>query len=172
MALQVIPVGPFSLLFYYKKKEANKVTTYQEMKIKELRFKGVGYKSISLMLDLNRDQVRYYCKKAGLAGTKEELAAKIEEEKKKGETCAYCGEVMIRSKYAPTKKFCQEKCRRDWWKEHPEKRKKSVAASYVKTCEFCKRPFTTYGNKNRKYCSHDCYIKDRFWRDEDGIQEA
>lgn len=148
------------------------MTTYQEMRIKELRLKGIGYKSISMILDINRDQVRYYCKKAGLDGNKEELAAKIEDEKRNGETCAYCGEILIRSKFAPSKKFCCDQCRRNWWKEHPEKKRKSVEASYVKICVHCGRPFTTYGNNNRKFCGHDCYIRDRFWRDEDGISKA
>lgn len=29
-------------------------------------------------------------------------------------------------------------------------------------CPVCKKPFTVYGNANRKYCSHECYIEDRF----------
>ncbi len=27
-----------------------------------------------------------------------------------------------------------------------------------------KRYFSAYGNKFRKYCSHDCYVMDRFWK--------
>lgn len=26
----------------------------------------------------------------------------------------------------------------------------------------CKKKFTAYGNSNRKYCSHECCINDRF----------
>ena len=29
-------------------------------------------------------------------------------------------------------------------------------------CPVCKKTFTVYGNANRKYCSHECYIEDRF----------
>ncbi|RXM53885.1 RNA polymerase subunit sigma-70, partial [Clostridium tetani] len=32
---------------------------------------------------------------------------------------------------------------------------------------YCGKEFSAYGNKNRKYCSHNCYIRDRFWRDEE-----
>lgn len=148
------------------------MTSYQEIKVKELRMKGMGYKAIAQALDLDRDQVRYHCKKIGLTGTKEELAEKIEEEKLHGETCLYCGDLLYRSKYAPGKKFCCEDCRRKWWKEHPEKKKKSAKASYVKQCEECGRTFISYGCKTRRFCSHDCYVHNRFWRDEDGIQKA
>lgn len=145
------------------------MTSYQEMKVKELRIKGLGYKAIAMALDVDRDQVRYYCKKIGLTGTKEELAKRIQEEKEKGETCLYCGGILIRSKYAPKKKFCCEACRRAWWKEHPEKKKQSARACYVKACDHCGRIFISYGCKSRRFCSHDCYIRNRFWRDEDAV---
>ena len=35
-------------------------------------------------------------------------------------------------------------------------------ANYEFICPHCKKPFSAYGNKNRKYCSHACYIEDRF----------
>lgn len=34
------------------------MTSYQEMKVKELRIKGLGYKAIAMALDVDRDQVR------------------------------------------------------------------------------------------------------------------
>ena len=34
--------------------------------------------------------------------------------------------------------------------------------AYEYTCAHCGKPFTAYGNKGRKYCSHECYIADRF----------
>ena len=41
---------------------------------------------------------------------------------------------------------------------------------YKYQCPNCGTEFSCYGNKRRKYCSHDCYIKSRFWKgDEDGI---
>jgi endogenous inhibitor of DNA gyrase (YacG/DUF329 family) len=35
------------------------------------------------------------------------------------------------------------------------------------TCPQCGKVFTSYGNKKRKYCSHNCYIKSRFWSEEE-----
>lgn len=47
-----------------------------------------------------------------------------------------------------------------WWKEHPKMLNKKAVYTY--TCAGCGRKFTAYGNSKRKYCSHACYIKDRF----------
>ena len=35
-------------------------------------------------------------------------------------------------------------------------------ANYECTCEKCGKKFISYGNKDRKYCCHECYIEDRF----------
>ena len=32
----------------------------------------------------------------------------------------------------------------------------------------CGKPFTVYGNSKRKYCSHECYIRNRFKGGDDG----
>jgi hypothetical protein len=35
-------------------------------------------------------------------------------------------------------------------------------AYYFQFCQFCGAEFAAYGNCNRKYCSHECYINARF----------
>lgn len=35
-------------------------------------------------------------------------------------------------------------------------------------CANCGKPILDYARKKRRYCSHECYIRDRFWRLEDG----
>ena len=47
---------------------------------------------------------------------------------------------------------------------------KKETAMYPFTCTRCGKEFLSYGNQTRKYCSHDCYIRARFWEveDEDG----
>lgn len=52
-----------------------------------------------------------------------------------------------------------------WWKEHPEEAKHSREVTYECQYEYCSRYFYSYGNPDRKYCCHDCYIMDRFWND-------
>lgn len=41
------------------------------------------------------------------------------------------------------------------------------AAKNTIACAHCGKPFTAYGNKERKYCSHNCYISDRFGEERD-----
>ena len=57
----------------------------------------------------------------------------------------------------PTRRFCYDACRMAWWKNHPEKLNRK--AEYHFTCAHCRKKFTAYGNKNRKYCSRACYGK-------------
>lgn len=38
---------------------------------------------------------------------------------------------------------------------------------YNFSCKYCGKSFSVYGNAHRKYCCHDCYIKDRFGDDSD-----
>ena len=58
------------------------------------------------------------------------------------------------------KRFCSDSCRMKWWNSHMDKVKRK--AIYEFTCLHCGRTFTAYGNSGRKYCSHDCYIEERF----------
>ena len=88
--------------------------------------------------------------------------------------CAYCKKIFsktFRSKTDPklqsilinkTKMFCSDECRRKWWKENHEQGQRKETAIYKLVCAFCRTEFESYGNKHRKYCCHECYIKDRF----------
>lgn len=73
--------------------------------------------------------------------------------------CRYCGSGIVQTKGRKIKLFCSDRCRNAWWKEHPEKINKK--AYYTLPCEYCGKEFTSYGNKNRKYCSRACYADSR-----------
>ncbi|MDY4974568.1 MAG: hypothetical protein SO075_04935 [Eubacteriales bacterium] len=81
--------------------------------------------------------------------------------------CPNCGGKVIQPKTGRRRKFCSEQCRREWWSAHPEDIMRQESANYHLTCAYCGRPFISYGNKDRKYCCHSCYIHDRFWRAEE-----
>nr|CDL66842.1 unnamed protein product [uncultured bacterium] len=81
--------------------------------------------------------------------------------------CCICGNPITQPKTGRPRRFCCEKCRREWWKAHPEAVKKSEKASYTLVCEQCGKPFISYGNKNRKYCGRECYFRHRFLAEED-----
>jgi endogenous inhibitor of DNA gyrase (YacG/DUF329 family) len=143
------------------------MTDYEKEKIRELRLKGIGYKGIAALLGLSRDSIRSFCKRNNLDGASCVVSLNIEEKIKKNLLCVCC-EKPIKQKYqGRNRRFCSEECRRKWWRENQSERNKSEDATYKYTCLHCGKEFTVYGNKKRKYCSHNCYIKDRFWIGED-----
>ena len=143
------------------------MTDEQAVQIKELRMKGAGYRSIASILGLSRDIVRNYCKANGMEGFAQATLQNLHERMAEGKACVCCGKEIIQPESGRPRRFCSDKCRRQWWKTHPEAAKRK--AIYTKTCARCGNVFEAYGDNRRKYCNHDCYIKDRFWRDEDGI---
>ncbi len=149
------------------------MTEAQAKQIVEMRLNGIGYKSIGTVVGLSRDIVRNYCKSHNLSGYASALKKNVQSRIESGEACLYCGGTIIKPKTGRPKKFCSEKCRREWWKNHPDQINRSEQAFYKLTCQCCGKTFRSYGNKNRKYCSHDCYIKNRFWRmEEDEVSEV
>lgn len=142
------------------------MTDAQAKQIHELRMKGTGYRSIASVLDLSRDTVRNYCKQKGLDGYAKAMTKNIKEQLQQGEVCFNCGKKIEQPSVGRPKKFCSDACRRQWWKSHPEAITKKDTALYSLTCSKCGKEFKSYGNNNRKYCSHDCYIKDRFYEEE------
>lgn len=138
------------------------MTEVEKQQIHELRLKGLGYKAIAAVLGLSRDSVKSYCKRNGLYGDVSVVSLNIEEMKKQSLVCLHCGKKLKQKKKGRTRKFCSEECRRIWWKNNQDKRNKKDTAVYKYTCVYCQKEFSSYGNKNRKYCSHSCYIKSRF----------
>ncbi|WP_346929599.1 hypothetical protein [Clostridium sp.] len=55
-------------------------------------------------------------------------------------------------------------CKREWDISHNK--------SYDLNCSYCDKEFKSLGVKHLKYCSRNCYIKDRFWRKEDAKEIA
>lgn len=126
------------------------MTTEQKKQIKTMRLQGMGYVKIGQALGISNNTVRSFCRRNGLDG----------DAAKNSIVCQHCGKpVKIVPKHKP-KKFCSDACRTAWWNSHM----KSVnrKAVYQFTCAFCGKSFTAYGNKGRKYCTHGCYIADRF----------
>ena len=144
------------------------MTSMQAKQIREFRMKGVGYKAIASVLGLSRDVVRNYCKSHGFDGHATEVSMNLKEQMQKGDACLCCGKVVQQPGMGRKRKFCSDKCRREWWVAHPEASQKKETAIYEKTCAYCGKPFTVYGNKYRRYCIHECYVHDRFWREEEG----
>ncbi|PYG84789.1 hypothetical protein LY28_03582 [Ruminiclostridium sufflavum DSM 19573] len=146
------------------------MTEFEKQQIQDLRLKGVGYKAIAAILGISRDSIRGYCKRNGLDGDSKVVSLNVEEKINQNLLCACCGKSIKQKKRGRSRRFCSEDCRRKWWNDNPDKRSRKESAIYKYTCSYCNKEFSCYGNKRRKYCSHNCFIKSRYWKDEkDGI---
>ena len=74
--------------------------------------------------------------------------------------CKYCGAMILEIPGRKEKKFCSDDCRNRWWNKHLAEATRKNMSNYV--CPACGKTFSAYGKRNRKYCSHECYITDRF----------
>lgn len=144
------------------------MTAYQARQIREFRMKGVGYRSIAAVTGLSRDIVRNYCKTHDLDGFGVELTANMKEQIQRGTVCLCCGKPVKQPATGRKRKFCSDKCRRQWWGKHKDALQKKESSIYQLTCAYCGKVYPSYGNKTRKYCCHECYVRDRFLREEDG----
>lgn len=93
------------------------MTDAQAVRIRELRISGMGYRAIAEDVGLSRDIVRNYCKAKGMAGHGAEAAGNLQG---RGGACACCGKGITQQGKGRPRKFCSERCRRQWRKAHPE----------------------------------------------------
>jgi len=130
------------------------MTPDQKEQIHNLRQQGVGYKAIAKELLLTADTVKGYCKRHQLDGSVEVGF------------CLQCNKAIKQTKRGRVKKFCCDACRYQWWNENQDKHSPKDTAIYSYTCGHCGEQCSSYGNRKRKYCSHNCYIKSRFGEEE------
>lgn len=127
------------------------MTNVQKQQIIDLRKQGCGYIKIGQMLEISDNTVRSFCRRNDLYGSAT-----------KTQICKQCGKPIKRVSGSKPKKFCSDACRIIWWNNHLDcVNRKAV---YQFTCDHCGKSFSAYGNKDRKYCSHACYIADRYRR--------
>lgn len=133
------------------------MTDEQRIKIHNLRIAGVGYKRIAEQMQISENTVKTYCKRHGLGGY---MAAKVSTSSLGKHFCKCCGVEVKQMPGRKEKKFCSDKCRNKWWNANLDKVNRKAVYEYE--CAYCKKPFTAYGNANRKYCCHECFVADRF----------
>lgn len=134
------------------------MTNEQKEKIIELRKLGIGYRSIATAMDLSRDSVRNFCKSRGLDGFGQDYS-KPKPEKVIREHCKNCGKRINQKKLkGRPKTYCSIECKREWEYKNP--------IIYQHACYYCGVEFENK-SKSGNYCCRRCYIRDRFWRDED-----
>lgn len=73
--------------------------------------------------------------------------------------CQHCGTPVEQKPGRKEKRYCNDRCRMAYWNSHQDEVNKQ--AFYTLTCKHCGKEFTSYGNRNRKYCSRLCYANAR-----------
>lgn len=132
------------------------MTDIQKLKILEMRKSGCGYAEIAKVLFIPRNTVKTFCRRNNI----EADSRVIPLEKDTPGVCPECGNAIVQIPGHKPRRFCSSECRQKWWNSHPEQITKKAVYSYI--CPECGSPFSAYGNKSRKYCSHVCYINARF----------
>ena len=111
------------------------MTEKEKLRIEELRNKGQSYGAIASELGLSKNVVSSFC------------------HRNKDSHCKNCGNKLTMTPKHKKKLFCSDKCRLSWWKRNASEMKGKVTI-----CEYCKKEFTYYGNRKKRYCSRSCYL--------------
>lgn len=133
------------------------MTPYQKEQIQRLRQEGMSYKGIAALLCISENTVKSFCWRNAISSASFEEPSTLDDHYT---FCRNCGKPIENRLKIKPRKFCSDECRLSWWNKHADQVTRK--AVYRLVCDGCGNAFESYGNKNRKYCSHACYIKARF----------
>ena len=119
-----------------------------------MRIQAFTYRAIADSLGLTYNTVKSFCYREHIGYTSQVVGSGGTRE-----FCKHCGKPLDHLVGSKPKTFCNDKCRYDWWKSHRHLMKHYTI--YNAVCAHCGKEFESNG-KNRKYCSHPCYIAARF----------
>ena len=118
------------------------MTKEQKEKVQKLHRDGYGYVKIAQELLLSVNTVKSFIQRNKIDSVATE------------KVCLQCGNVVRQLSVSKEKKFCSDACRIKWWNKHTQEMKANAV------CQHCGKSF--YGRNGRKFCSHTCYIAERF----------
>ena len=134
------------------------MTENQKAQIALMRERGETYASIAKAVNASQNTVKSYCLRhdirpgSGITMSRYKIGDITE--------CEQCGAPVEQFSLLRRKRFCCDACRNKWWNSHPNLvNRKSV---YDCSCRHCGKTFRAYSKAGRKYCSHECYIAERF----------
>jgi endogenous inhibitor of DNA gyrase (YacG/DUF329 family) len=139
------------------------MTQQQKDTIRKLRHDGHSYMSIAKTICLSVNTVKSHCRRNSLPyGNTESIATKKSVAIKRCNSpyCPQCGRELIQKLNSKPRRFCSDQCRIAWWNTHLHEVNRK--ALYTLQCAECGKAFESYGNQHRRYCSHVCYIANRF----------
>lgn len=134
------------------------MTDIQRAQVIKLRTAGNSYGSIARTVGISLNTVKSFCRRNNITEKSDAPVPVI----LTGEItlCENCGREIRQIAKQKKKRFCCDKCRNEWWNTHLDKVQRKTV--YEFKCPHCGKAFSIYGDSRRKYCSHECYIADRF----------
>ncbi len=132
----------------------------QKSQIINMRAEGIGYVKIAKRMGLSENTVKSFCRRNNLTKSEATHPLPTLNNVSAEHFCLQCGKLVEQNDKRKLKKFCSDKCRMAWWNSNRDKVKHKK--STMLECQNCHKYFMVYGNSIRKYCSHACYITDRF----------
>ena len=135
------------------------MTVDEKKQIIQMRQAGMSYQIIAEILGKKVNTVKTFCSRNGLT-TSANLEKDMVFPGVYRKFCKQCGGPFLQYPGHREKLFCCAECRNKWWNTHISQIKRD--AMYEYTCPVCGKKFSAYKNRKRKYCSHQCYITDRF----------
>jgi len=146
--------GAFLFSLWTEEKYMNSL---QKERVVTLRRQGESYAKIADSLGISINTIQSYCRRNNLGAN---LPVAVPEAPESHFYCRQCGQELVQRNGRKKRKFCSDECCAAWWKSHPDQLGKK--AVYHFKCVHCGTDFSAYGNRGRKYCSHVCYVADRF----------
>lgn len=131
------------------------MTDDEKRQIIVLRRDGIGYGKIAQQTGVSVNTVKSFCRRGNLVVSTGGKSV-----------CECCGKQIEQVPGRKQKRFCSDSCRNKWWNGHLDLVKRK--AVYTFTCPNCGKIFKVYGNSQRKFCCHACYIEYRFGGDRHG----
>ena len=119
------------------------MTKEVKAKILKLKREGKSYSEISEVTGVS-------------AGTIKSIVSRSKKENIEINFCKHCGKEITQTEGKRRKEFCSDSCRIKWWKLNKGVKNK---------CLHCGTSFISAKSYNQKYCSHKCFLAERFGKE-------
>ena len=134
------------------------MTSFQKEHISNMRRVGESYSAIAEALGLSRNTIKSYCQRKLC-----EKPYSDDEHTLAYSNCDQCGMKFTLYTGHRQRRFCSDRCRVTWWNAHRDLLNSKGLLEH--TCVCCGKRFMGYEWQHRKYCSHACYIADRYGKE-------
>lgn len=136
------------------------MTADEKATIIRLKKSGHSLSAIAQETGISRNTIKTFIRRAGLSETAADKNPETSHGQLPERPCQACGKPVIQYPGKKEKKFCSDSCRMRFWNRCADGANRAGMKAYI--CLACGATFYAYVNRNRRYCSHECYIIARF----------